>query len=220
MNLRTPIPTLEPDDAFVARLSALAAASAPTPEVVHRPVPTWRVALAAASVAAVLVGVAWVAGLDPTGSPNPAPQPAISPSAPENSAQAAPEPGVRTTPEPPGAFAAAPPATPVTTTSHPAGTDPGRGQGASALGTGGNQDGAAGNGNAGENANENAAGNASGNENASGNGPQNETAQDRGRGPNAKAGDHPNEHATTKSNQGHQQETGKPGRGKGGRSGR
>jgi len=71
--LRTPAPTLEPDDAFLARLSSLAAAGAPAPASAAAPRVTWRVGLAAASVAAVLVGVAWLSGLGTTDSPDPLP---------------------------------------------------------------------------------------------------------------------------------------------------
>lgn len=79
MDLRTPIPTLEPDDAFVAQLSARAAAGAPV-EITARPVSTWRVGFAAAAVALVLVGVAWLAGLRPGGTDTaPPPGPVDSP---------------------------------------------------------------------------------------------------------------------------------------------
>jgi hypothetical protein len=71
-----------PDDAFVARLSTLAAAGASAPQGKAVPIATWRVALAAASVAAVLVGIAWLTGLSPSGSSDPAPPPTTRPSAP------------------------------------------------------------------------------------------------------------------------------------------
>src|SRR5689334_5563682 len=87
-DLRTPAPTLEPDDIFVARLSALAAAGANAPRGAAAPVPTWRVGLAAASVAAVLVGVAWLAGLSPGDEPEPAPSPATTPTAPQETTTA------------------------------------------------------------------------------------------------------------------------------------
>ena len=113
-DLRTPAPTLEPDDVFLARLSSLAAAGADVPWGAPAPLATWRVGLAAASVAAVLVGVAWLGGLDPSGSPNPAP--ATTPTAPVETPTAAgrtPGPGRGT--DPVGAsvpaFGATPPAT-------------------------------------------------------------------------------------------------------------
>jgi hypothetical protein len=83
-DLRSPVPTLEPDDAFVARLSALAAAGAPSSSVTRPPLPAWRVGLVAAAVAGVLVGVAWVAGLDPGSDSRPAPPPATNPTGPHS----------------------------------------------------------------------------------------------------------------------------------------
>jgi hypothetical protein len=79
--LRTPAPTLEPDEAFLARLSSLAAAGAPAPVGAAAPRVSWRVGLAAASVAAVLVGAAWLGGLGDTEVPAP-PSPATTPSGP------------------------------------------------------------------------------------------------------------------------------------------
>src|SRR6478672_10571617 len=65
------IPTLEPDDVFIARLAALAAQA--TPPMVH-PVARggWRIAVAAASVAGVVGGGAWLAAAV-TGTESPAP---------------------------------------------------------------------------------------------------------------------------------------------------
>ena len=61
-DLRAPVPTLEPDDAFLARLSELAAGSgASRPPAGVPSLPGWRVGLAAASVAAVVGGGAWLA---------------------------------------------------------------------------------------------------------------------------------------------------------------
>ncbi|GAA4372013.1 hypothetical protein [Nocardioides caricicola] len=192
MHLRTPTPTLEPDDAFVARLSALAAAGAPVATAPRSPITTWRVALAAAGVAAILVGVAWLAGLSPTGSPQPAPGPATSPSAPESSAstERAPssaEPGAGTSRavDPSG-----------TTFSETAAVDP---PAAQPTGTPGRQP-------------TNLASGADSDPGQSGQSGQAGTAGP-GRGPNAHAGDHPNEHATTKSNNGKPRNEDKPDRG-------
>src|SRR6478672_6466620 len=68
------IPTLEPDDAFVARLADLATRSAPAATIGGRSVARggWRVAVAAASVAGVVGGGAWLAAAV-TGSPAPTP---------------------------------------------------------------------------------------------------------------------------------------------------
>src|SRR5262245_7816827 len=61
-DLRASVPTLEPDDAFLARLSELAAGSgASRPPAGVPSLPGWRVGLAAASVAAVVGGGAWLA---------------------------------------------------------------------------------------------------------------------------------------------------------------
>ena len=79
--LRTPAPTLEPDDVLLARLSALAAAGAPAPASAAAPRVNWRVGLAAASVAAVVVGAAWLGGLGGADTPHD-PAPADSPTAP------------------------------------------------------------------------------------------------------------------------------------------
>ena len=60
--LRASVPTLEPDEAFLARLSELAAGSgASRPPAGAPSLPGWRVGLAAASVAAVVGGLAWLA---------------------------------------------------------------------------------------------------------------------------------------------------------------
>ncbi|HEY1116588.1 MAG TPA: hypothetical protein VGE43_02715, partial [Acidimicrobiales bacterium] len=83
--LRTPAPTLEPDDVLLARLSALAAAGAPAPASAAAPRVNWRVGLAAASVAAVVVGAAWAGGLGGTDAPDD-PAPANTPTAPGPSA--------------------------------------------------------------------------------------------------------------------------------------
>lgn len=217
MNLRTPIPTLEPDDAFVARLSALAAAGAPVAATPRSPIATWRVAFAAAGVAAILVGVAWLAGLSPTGSPQPAPGPATSPSAPESTdGSGATAPGASTTrTEPDGVdsplFGAAPPAS-ATATHTPAsptrsqepGKKPGKQQGQQGPGqVQGQGQGQQGPGQQGQ-----------GQGQGQGQQGQGQGQQSPPRGPNAHAGDHPNEHATTKSNNGNPAPPGpKPDRG-------
>ncbi len=60
--LRASVPTLEPDEAFLARLSELAAGSgASRPPAGVPSLPGWRVGLAAASVVAVVGGLAWLA---------------------------------------------------------------------------------------------------------------------------------------------------------------
>ena len=71
-HLRTPSPTLDPDEAFLARLSTLAAAGT-SPARLPTPPTTWRVALAAASVAIVMGGAAWATGLSPSEDSGPAP---------------------------------------------------------------------------------------------------------------------------------------------------
>ena len=61
-DMRASVPTLEPDDAFLARLSELAAGSGTSRPPAGVPsLPGWRVGLAAASVAAVVSGGAWLA---------------------------------------------------------------------------------------------------------------------------------------------------------------
>lgn len=71
-DLRAVVPTLEPDDAFVAELCARASAGS-----VRGPAAAaWRVALAPVAVAAVLIGIAWVTGIRPAGLPDPSPAPA------------------------------------------------------------------------------------------------------------------------------------------------
>lgn len=75
--LRLAVPTLEPDDAFVDRLAALAARSAPpTPLAAARSAARggWRVTVAAAGVAGVVGGGAWLAAAV-TGSASPTPPP-------------------------------------------------------------------------------------------------------------------------------------------------
>lgn len=191
-DLRTPAPTLEPDDVFVARLSALAAANAQQGGAA--PLATWRVGLAAASVAAVLVGVAWLAGLDPSGSPNPAPTPATTPTTPvETPTPDTPAPAPsRATVVVDGTdpvFGAAPPDTEADLPEQPGRTDKGAAE---------QVDSGRGN----------------------GTGPGTTDSNGNGNGPDAHAGEHPNEHATTKSNNAHQHAGDKPGRGAGGRSDR
>lgn len=77
-DLRAQVPTLEPDEVFLARLSALAAGSVARPPAGARPRPGWRIGLVAASVAAVVAGVALLVGVLSGGQPtSPAPvQPA------------------------------------------------------------------------------------------------------------------------------------------------
>ena len=85
-DLRASVPTLEPDEAFLARLSELAAGSgASRPPAGVPSLPGWRVGLAAASVAAVVGGLAWLAAAV-TGdeSPPPSPTPVTQPTDPES----------------------------------------------------------------------------------------------------------------------------------------
>lgn len=205
MHLRTPIPTLEPDDAFVARLSALAAAGAPVER--RSPLATWRVALAAAGVAAILVGVAWLAGLNPTGSPQPAPGPATTPSAPESTNPSATRSPSSSAPDStlfePGSapVGSGPTATGDTDTAVP----PTRGEGA--QGNPGHQGNQANPGNQG-NPNPQNPQNPQNQQ-----GQQGQQGQGGSRGPNENAGDHPNEHAITKSNNGHPPDGDRPVRG-------
>lgn len=65
-DLRVAVPTLEPDDFFVARLAQLAAsAGSPAGAAASRSRPAWNVALAAASVAVIATGGAWASGVLP-----------------------------------------------------------------------------------------------------------------------------------------------------------
>jgi hypothetical protein len=186
-DLRTPAPTLEPDDAFVAQLSSLAAAGANAPQgEAPAPPATWRVGLAAASVAAVLVGVAWLAGLDPTGSPDPAPPPATTPTAPEDTSSSAArssdpdraaEPASTSSP----ALGAVPPNSQSELPEHPGRPDQGAAEQVEPA-----------------------------NGSSKGNGPDASTGN--GTGPDQHAGDHPDEHATTKSNNASPRAGDKPGR--------
>lgn len=181
-DLRVPIPTLEPDDAFLARLSALAASGAPATEG-PRPIPTWRVVLAAASVAAVLIGVAWLSGLTPTEEPVPAP-PATS---------TTPTTDARTE-----TVAAAPPDTPAGVPVASGPTKPSASADHSSRP-------------------DRASGKAKVRDRPRGTPPPRDRPEkSRGRGPNANAGDHPNEHATTKSDNGKRLGAGKD-RGRSGR---
>jgi hypothetical protein len=116
--LRAAVPTLEPDEAFLARLSSLAAASTPVRESAAAPRTAWRVGLAAASVAAVLVGAAWLTGLGPSNGPDPSPAPttpASSPASPDSTQAASPteRPRPTATSGPPSAPAGTGPAGPV-----------------------------------------------------------------------------------------------------------
>jgi hypothetical protein len=192
VHLRTPSPTLEPDDAFVARLSALAAAGAPAER--RSPVTTWRVALVAAGVAAVLVGVAWLTGLSTNGSPEPAPGPATRPSAPAST-----DPSAGRSPN--------------TSTSHSAPAQPGSAPiGVGSTATGGThtpapptrgQD-------APDNQDQLQQPQSAPGEQAGSSGPD----QHAGDHPNEHATTkHPNEHATTKSNRGRPQDGDQPSRG-------
>jgi hypothetical protein len=84
-DLRVPAPQLEPDDAFVAQLASLAAASATAPP--RSTASSWRIGLAAAAVAAVLGGGAWLSstltGTDAPAPPtSPATRPAVTPAPP------------------------------------------------------------------------------------------------------------------------------------------
>ena len=87
-DMRASVPTLEPDDAFLARLSELAAGSGTSRPPAGVPsLPGWRVGLAAASVAAVVSGGAWLATAV-TGEDAPSPPsrtPATQPTDPEQS---------------------------------------------------------------------------------------------------------------------------------------
>lgn len=84
-DLRASVPTLEPDDAFLARLAELATGSGTSRPPAGVPsLPGWRVGLAAVSVAAIVGGAAWVATAltgDEAPSP-PSPSPATQPSDP------------------------------------------------------------------------------------------------------------------------------------------
>ncbi len=82
--LRASVPTLEPDEAFLARLSELAAGSgASRPPAGDPSLPGWRVGLAAASVAAVVGGLAWLASsVSGDESPPPSPPPVTQPTDP------------------------------------------------------------------------------------------------------------------------------------------
>lgn len=80
-DLRIGVPTLEPDPAFIAQLAALAAAAAVP--VVIRPRQHLKVALAAASVAAIATGGAWASGaLSGNDTPAPPSRPVDHPSVP------------------------------------------------------------------------------------------------------------------------------------------
>lgn len=121
--LRAAVPALEPDEAFLAQLSARATAGAMT-AAPARPAGGWRVALAPVAVAAVLVGIAWLTGLRPSGitDPTPAPQPT---DATTNSTTRAPSPA--STPRPASS----------TAHSHPSGTPGTRPSTPAAQGAGG-----------------------------------------------------------------------------------
>jgi hypothetical protein len=95
-DLRAPVSTLEPDDALLARLSSLAAAGTADSTKAAPPRVTWRVGLAAASVAAVLVGIAWLSAVGPADQPAPSPSPATTPAGPDRLSTTAPT----TTPAP------------------------------------------------------------------------------------------------------------------------
>lgn len=84
-DLRAVVPTLEPDQAFLAELSGRAAGAA-------HPAGGWRVALVPVAVAAILVGVAWLTGVR-AGLPDPSPAPA--PMGPAKPSPNTPSPGTR-----------------------------------------------------------------------------------------------------------------------------
>jgi hypothetical protein len=206
VHLRTPTPTLEPDDAFVARLSALAAAGAPVER--HSPLTTWRVALAAAGVAAILVGVAWLTGLSPSGSPQPAPGPATTPSAPESADASATGPASSSTSQ-------GTPAQP--------GFEPGFGPGSAPIGADPTamhsttppvrvQDAPA-------NQQDQQDQGQPSQPSPQGQGQQGSGKQAGSRGPDGHAGDHPDGHAIIKSNQGQPPDDDKQRRGPGSRGG-
>src|SRR6478752_2492974 len=85
-DLRAPIPTLEADDALVVLLASRAASGAPatstTAPPARTPVGRWQAGLATTAVALIMIGAAWLTGLHPEGSPDPAPPPATPPTVP------------------------------------------------------------------------------------------------------------------------------------------
>lgn len=144
-DLRVTTPTLEPDDLFVARLSVLAAtATAASVTSPGRGTSSLRIGLAAAGVAAIATGGAWLSGNltgDETPSPtNPSTPSPVVPSAPRSSDETTPGGGtsgnVGTDPAPqdssvaPGPDDPVPPAVPGSTVD-PAPEDPGGPSGAS-----------------------------------------------------------------------------------------
>ncbi|MCW2773793.1 MAG: hypothetical protein JWN91_2119 [Nocardioides sp.] len=195
-SLRAVVPTLEPDEAFLARLSSLAAAGAPVRESAAAPHATWRVGLVAASVAAVLVGAAWLTGLGSPDGPDPTPAPttpASTPGSPDPTPTAA-APTERTRPTAtsgPSSTTSGPPSTPAG--GGPGGTAPPTGQPNAPAGSGGGPD---------QNPGQHQ-GNGQGNK--------------QGNGPDEHAGDHPNQHATDKAGNAHEHGGSRPGHGAGGR---
>ena len=201
--LRTPAPTLEPDDALLARLSSLAASGAPAPAGAAAPRMTWRVGLAAASVAAVLVGGTWLTGFADNGSPAP---PATPPSGPTVLPSTTPD------ASPDEATTDAPDETVEESSSDSTfgSTGPGPGAGPSASGQsddtshGPDEDGPTSTPGVGQ-----------------GHEPGDHATPDhQGQGPDDHAGDHPDEHAAQKADNAHQAAGEHPGGGAGGRPAR
>ena len=174
-DLRVVVPTLEPDEAFLGSLSLLAAAGGATPPTGRPPRSGWWVGLAAASVAAVLLVIAWLGGLGSSVTPDPTPAPASEPARPDASRTAAPtHPGRGIGPR--GHTSTAGPGAPSSGT----GAIPGTDRSARSLSR--------------------AVGPEATGDRASSDGRSPYRSGERGHGPDEHAGDHPDAHASQKSN--------------------